>query len=293
MRRFVIAAVAVAVLAAGTLVIGRTAPVDDEQAASKAHAAFVASLRKGDQKAIGAVLDRRFIWTDAEGRTFTRREALSALSPPATASPDTDVHTRFYGRMLMVRGEHDQTRFLRVFVKRRHGWKAFALLETPVAAGAAAAQIEAAPAAGDCDNPCRSVPYAPKTQIDNDVLAAWQKTKLLEWKPDAAEWAKLIADEFQIIDDTSVRNKAQRVDTLTRQQDAGTGTPGDPVTSMRIYGFGSNSALMTSQHMPYRGGKPYSNVGIWVLRDGRWQLALSQQVTIQVPASPSAVVSKQ
>ena len=29
------------------------------------------------------------------------------------------------------------------------------------------------------------------------------------------------------------------------------------------------------------------------LRDGRWQLALSQQVTIQVPASPSAVVSKQ
>jgi hypothetical protein len=78
-----------------------------------------------------------------------------------------------------------------------------------------------------------------------------------------------------------------------RQQDAGTGTPGDPVTSMRIYGFGSNSALMTSQHTPYRGGKPYSNVGIWVLRDGRWQLALSQQVTMQVPASPSAVVSKQ
>lgn len=291
MRRFVIAAVAIAVLAAGTLVIGRTAPVDDEQAASKAHAAFGASLRKGDQKAIGVVLDRRFIWTDAEGRTFTRREALNALSAPA--SPDTDVHTRFYGRMLMVRGEHDQTRFLRVFVKRRHGWKAFALLETPVAAGPAAAQIEAATVAGDCDNPCRSVPYAPKTQLDNDVLAAWQQTKLLEWKADAAGWAKLIADEFQIIDDTSVRNKTQRVDSLMRQQDAGTGTPGDPVISLRIYGFGSNSALMTSQHTPYRGGKPYSNVGIWVLRDGRWQLALSQQVTIQVPASPSAVVSKQ
>jgi hypothetical protein len=294
MRRFVIAAVAIAVLAAGTLVIGRTAPVDDEQAASKAHAAFVAGLRKGDQKAIGALLDRRFIWTDAEGRTFTRREALKALSALATANSDDDVRTRFYGRMLMVRGEHDQTRFLRVFVKRRHGWKAFALLETPVAAGAAAAQIEAATAAaGDCDNPCRSVPYAPKTQLDNDVLAAWQKTKLLEWTPDAAEWAKFIADEFQIIDDTSVRNKAQRVDSLMRQQDAGTGTPGDPVTSLRIYGFGSNSALMTSQHTPYRGGKSYSNVGIWVLRDGRWQLALSQQVTIQVPASPSAVVSKQ
>ena len=96
-----------------------------------------------------------------------------------------------------------------------------------------------------------------------------------------------------IINNTTVRNKEERVAIAKRHQDAGTGTPGDPVTSMRIYGFGPNSALMTSQHAPYRGGKPYSNMRVWVLRDGRWQLALSQQVTIQSAASLSAVASKQ
>ena len=48
---------------------------------------------------------------------------------------------------------------------------------------------------------------------------------------------------------------------------------------------------MTSQHAPYRVGKPYSNIRVWVLRDGRWQLALSQQVTIQSAGSLSAVAS--
>jgi hypothetical protein len=50
---------------------------------------------------------------------------------------------------------------------------------------------------------------------------------------------------------------------------------------------------MTSQHTPYRGGKPYTNVRIWVLRDKRWQLALSQQVTNQSATPVAAVVSKQ
>ena len=134
MRRFVIAALAVAVLAAGTLVIARTAPVNDEQAAKEAHRAFVANLGKGDRKAIGAVLDRRFTWTDVEGRALTRRETLKELPALAAANAaDGDVQTHFYGRMFTVRGSHDNARFLRVFVKRRHGWKAFALVETPAA----------------------------------------------------------------------------------------------------------------------------------------------------------------
>jgi hypothetical protein len=294
MRRFVIAALAIAVLAAGTLVIARTAPVNDEQAAKNAYRAFVANLGKGDQKAVGAALDRRFTWTDAEGRTLTRPETLKELSALAAANQgDSDVQTHFYGRIFTVRGIHNNARFLRVFVKRRHGWKAFALLDTPIAAGGAPASVEQAAGAGDCDNPCRTVPYTPKTQMDKDILADWQKTKMLEWKPDAAQWASFIADEFQIINNTTVRNKQERVAIATRQQDAGTGAPGDPVTSMRIYDFGTNSALMTTQHAPYRGGKPYTNVRIWVLRDGRWQLALSQQVTIQSAAPLSAVASKQ
>jgi hypothetical protein len=49
---------------------------------------------------------------------------------------------------------------------------------------------------------------------------------------------------------------------------------------------------LISQHVPYRGGKPYTNAQVWTLRDNRWQLALSQQVTIQSAAPLSAIASR-
>jgi len=294
MRRVVIAALALASLAAGTLVIERTVAVDDEQAAKEADRTFTTNLGKGDQKAISAALDRRFAWTNTEGLTRNRRETLKDFAALATANKgDSDIQANFYGRLFTVRGSHDNARFLRVFVKRRHGWKAFMVMETPIAASGAPASVEQAAGAGDCDNPCRTIPYVPKSAMDKDILAGWQQTKILEWKPDAEKWARFIADEFMIINNTTIRDKEQRVAIAKRQQDAGTGAPGDPVVAMRIYDFGTNSAVMISQHTPYRGGKPYSNVRIWVLRDGRWQLALSQQVTIQSAAPLSAVASKQ
>ncbi|MEA2948582.1 MAG: hypothetical protein QOI40_3912 [Alphaproteobacteria bacterium] len=293
MRRFVIAAAALAILAGGTFIIGRAVPADNEQAAKEADRAFMANLAKGDQKAIGSVLDRRFAWSDTEGKTRNRREALKDFSALAAANQgDTDVQAHFYGRLFTVRGTHDNARFLRVFVKRRHGWKAFMVLETPIAASGAPASVEQAAGAGDCDNPCRTVPYVPKSEMDKAILTAWQQTKMLEWKPDAAQWANFIADEFMIINNTTARDKEQRVAIAKRQQDAGTGAPGDPVVAMRIYDFGTSSAVMVSQHTPYRGGKPYTNVRIWVLRDNRWQLALSQQVAIQ-SAEPVAAVASQ
>ena len=294
MRRFAIAALSIAVLAGGSLVIGRTAPAEDEQVAKDAARAFSANLAKGDQKAVGPILDRRFAWTDGEGKTRTRRDTLKDFAAFAAANQgDSGIESHFYGRVLTVRGIHDNARFVRVFVKRRHGWKAFLALETPMPAAGAPASLEQAAGAGDCENPCRTVPYAPRTPIEKDVLAAWQKTKMLEWKPDAAQWATFIADEFMIIDNTTIRNKEERIAIAKRQQDAGTGAPGDPVASMRIYGFGTNSAVMISQHTPYRGGKPYTNVRIWALRDNRWQLALSQQVAIQSAAPVPAIASKE
>jgi hypothetical protein len=51
--------------------------------------------------------------------------------------------------------------------------------------------------------------------------------------------------------------------------------------------------VMISQHAPYRGGRPYTNVRIWVWRDNRWQLALSQQVALESAAPVPAVASKE
>jgi hypothetical protein len=257
MRRFLIAAVALAGIAAGGLVLSRAAPVDDQKAAREADRAFVADLGKADRKAIAGMLDRRFAWIDSDGRSRSRRETLKAFGTfaAAAAGPDSEVDTQFYGRMLAVRGNHGNSRFLRIFVKRHHGWKAIMLMETPLAQGEAATPPERAANAGTCDNPCRTVPYAPKRQMDKDILAAWQARKVQEWHE--------------------------------------AGMPADAVSSMRIFGFGPKSALMISQQLPYRGGKPYTDVRVWVQRDNAWQPALSQQVTIQSALPAPALASKQ
>jgi hypothetical protein len=262
---------------------------DDKDIAAEFDRALLDTLAKGDKPAAGALLDADFTWTDAFGVTRNKTEALQNLAKEAD---ETDVETHFYGHVFMVRGAHDKLRFLRVWVKRGDEWRAFVLLETPVAPRSGAASVEAAAGQGDCDNPCRTVPYVPLTAMDKAILAAWQQTKMIEWKPDADAWARYIADEFMIINNTTIRSRAERIEIARKQQAAGVGAPGDPIIAMAIHDFGDNAAVMISQHVPYRGGKPYRNIRVWVLRDGRWQLAISQQSTIQSAAPLPAVAAK-
>lgn len=256
MRRFVIAAVALGGIAAASLVLGRAASVDNENAAKEADRGFIAKLGKADQKGIAGMLDRRFAWIDTDGRSRSRRETLKTVASfAATAAPDKDVETTFYGRMFTVRGNDNNSRFLRIFVKRHHGWRAIMVMDAPRMENGAAGPAERSASVAACDNPCRTVPYAPKRQIDKDILAAWQASKVQEWH------------------ETSV--------------------PADPVSSMRIFDFGTKSALMISQQIPYRGGKPYTDVRVWVRGDNGWQTALSQQVTIQAAPAVPTLASRQ
>jgi hypothetical protein len=263
---------------------------DAAQPALQADRDFVLALAKGDAAAVGALLDADLAWSDATGTTRSRRAVLKDLAALRVPSDGGALQTHFYGGLLTVLGSEDKTRFLRVWVKRKEGWHLLALMDTPVA-GAQLATVEAAAGQGDCDNPCRVVPYRPKGKEAQAILAAWQVTKMDEWHPNAADWATHIADEFMIVNNTAARNKTERVAIAAKQQASGVGAPGDPVTSMRILTFGT-AALMVSDHTPYRGGKPYRNIRIWVKRDGRWLLALSQQVSIQSAAPVPAVAVK-
>jgi hypothetical protein len=279
----------VAAVAMASLLPRLAGAADDKDIAAEFDRAFLEILSKGDKAAAGALLDADFTWTDAFGVTRNKTEALQNLAKEAD---ETDVEKHFYGRVFMVRGAHDKQRFLRIWVKRGDDWRAFVLLETPVAPRSGTASVEAAAGQGDCDNPCRTVPYVPQTAMDKAILAAWQQTKMIEWKPDADAWARYIADEFMIINNTTIRTRPERIDIARKQQAAGIGAPGDPIMSMDIHDFGDNAAVMISQHFPYRGGKPYRNVRVWVLRDGRWQLAVSQQSTIQSAAPLPPVTTK-
>jgi hypothetical protein len=262
---------------------------DDKTAAIEADRALMAAAAKGDKQTVAALFDPDFTWTDAFGVTRSKTESLYNV---ADTTDESDVETHFYGRVLTVRGSHNKLRFLRIWVKRDDKWQAFVVLETPVAPRSGAASVEAAAGQGDCDNPCRTVPYTPQTAMDKAILAAWQATKMIEWKPDADAWARYIADEFMIINNTTIRTRPERIAIARKQQEAGIGAPGDPIISMEIHDFGDNAAVMISRHFPYRGGKPYRNVRVWVLRDGRWQLAISQQSTIQSENPLPAVTAK-
>jgi hypothetical protein len=114
------------------------------------------------------------------------------------------------------------------------------------------------------------VPYNPSTAMGKATLANWQKTKMGEWHPDAVDWPK--------------RNSPEWVAIAQKQQAAGLGLPGDPITSMQIHDLRDNAAAMISHHVPHRGGKallqcPRSD-------PSRRRLAVSQQSIIQSAAAP-------
>jgi hypothetical protein len=270
----------------------------DDQVVTQAEQLFAEALAKHDKAAVGILLDGNFEWTDVTGVTNKKAESLAALDALATDSQgDTNVKTLFYGQLGLVSGMHHDARLMRVWVKRPDGWRLLVYLDTPATRQAAGAGAGARGGGGeeggegDCDNPCRTLPFKPTTAADKAVIIEWQKTKIDEWHPNIADWQTHIADEFMIINNGSARNKPERVKTGEAAQARGAGAPGAPILSMTMSDFG-NTVVMITHHVPYQGGKPYYNVRLFVNRDGHWPLVWSQQTTIQAAAPLPAWSSK-
>ena len=52
------------------------------------------------------------------------------------------------------------------------------------------------------------------------------------------------------------------------------------VESMRLWVYGDGAAMTTMQVMPDNSRPPYRATRVWVRRDGRWQMVISQQTDI-------------
>ena len=263
----------------------------------KADRSFVAALAKPDAKSLGDYLDTTFAWTDVAGNTLNKSAVLlDAGGFAADNRDDADSRVYSYTQLGLVYGTHHSVRYVRIWVKKPNGWLLSIDLDTPTASegrgtGAGGQRAEET-SKGDCDNPCRTLPYAPATAADKAVLTEWQKTKVDEWHPDAADWETHIADEFMIINNGSARDKPDRVALAKKNEAAGIGAPGAPILKMEMRDYG-DAALMISHHVPYQGGKPYYNVRVFVNRDGHWPLVWSQQTTIQgEPAMPPVNAKK-
>jgi hypothetical protein len=91
-----------------------------------------------------------------------------------------------------------------------------------------------------------------------------------------------VADEFVV---TRTRqhptDKAARMAFMDSQKAINAETFVAEVERMRFWVFGDGAVMRADHVMPGNRRPPYRATRLWVKRDGRWQMAVSQQTTIQ------------
>lgn len=257
-----------------------------ESAALQADREFVQAAAKRDSAVVAKLLDTDFTWTDADGKTFSRSEALSALPKPALGD-EAGAHqvrqTRSQVEAIMA--DRDKTHVLRLWVKRGSAWRLLVYHEVALGQQQIDSPGPATSGIANCENPCKTVPFKPKNETEQAIIASWQALETGVTNHDADAWSPHIAEEFAMLGSTNDHplTKADRIATLNLQKQTGRGTAPAPLVSAQMFDFG-DSVIMTCLHQPYT-GKPVRVSRLWIKRDGRWVMSISFQTTIQ--AAPS------
>jgi hypothetical protein len=266
--------------------LNQVAAAGEDPAALQADREFVRAAAKGDQEAVGKLLDAEFTWTDSQGKTYTKSEALTEL-PQLAVSGDggANVEHRTYGQVVAVMASHGKAYALRVWVKRPSGWRALVyhevtLREQPVAPAGSGVK--------ECENPCKSIPYKPKNEAEQAIVASWQALETGVTAHDSAAWAPHIADEFAMLGSNNDHplSKADRMATLDLQKQTGVGSAPAPLVSAEMFDFG-DAVVMKCLHQPFS-GKPIRVTRVWIKRDGKWVMSISYQTTIQAAAAKNS-----
>jgi hypothetical protein len=295
MRRFLASCFFVGAICLATWTADRAitfaADTGGDPAVLQADTALQIALKKNDAKAAGALLDAQFSWTTDAGQSLTSAQFLKDAAA-GTAVGDTEynnVKARDYGQLAIVTGVgkrtgHDGTFFARIWVKRPAGWMLLTHQDTPILAKGspsqqAAAGGKGAATASDCENPCRTVPYTPKSAEQKEVLKAYQAVETAVVTHDERTWAYHVADEFAGIGRRYIGSpdtKAGRVGQIGI-------TTNRVILPKMLWGeafvFG-DAAIIIADHLP-AGEPPYHVIRVWVNRDGRWQLFHRQETTIK------------
>jgi hypothetical protein len=286
MKAFVTRVFAFSILFAGFLLSKHVRAAAQEASAFQADGEFVQAAAKGDSAALAKLLDTHFAWTDAEGKTLSRTDVLHALPKPALGD-EAGAHQRrqAHSQVEAIMADRDKIYVLRLWVKRGSAWRLLVYHE--VALG----RQEAGPHSSgvtDCENPCKTVPYQPRNEAEQAIIASWQALETGVTNHDAAAWAPHIADEFAMLSSANDHplTKADRIATLNLQKQTGRGSAPSPLVSAQMFDFG-DSVIMTCLHQPYT-GKPVRVSRLWIKRDGKWIMSISFQTTIlAAPAKTS------
>jgi hypothetical protein len=288
-ERFLRIALIVGLLSGGAAVmLGRTVvAADDAQELLQADRAFEQAFDKADKAAARKLLDMAFTWTDATGKISTRALVLqnlgSAAGPkPAIRGEGAQSKEYTYGAVGVVQVNDGKMHVLRVWVKRPVGWQALVYQEVK----SLDAPPSRTPGAGAvCENPCKSVPYHPKTPGEKDAVASYEALETAAVAHSAADWSAHVADEFAAVSSNSDQqlDKPGRMAGLEKEKMGGVAPT--PLVSARMFDFG-DAVVMTSRHKPDH-GNPLHITRVWIKRDGKWVETLSYQTAI-VPVARDA-----
>ena len=268
---------------------GRTAGnAETREALVAADHAFAEAAAKGDAKAAAVVLGPRFTWTNRDGKTWNRALALANWKTlGVTAENESGADVRVYGRVGYVTGMgkigSENVRFGRVWIEGPSGWKAMVYQANPVLPEAASTSPAAAAAdkgPATCINPCKEVPYEPKTAAVHSVVASWQALETANFHHDAEGWAAHVSDDFMLIrGNGKVLDMADRMKTIHEQKAKSIVVRVPTAQWVRVWMFGDTAVMIAKHHLA--NGTPYRATRIWILRDGVWKLAISQQTVIK------------
>jgi len=233
---------------------------------------LVAALAPGDSGAM-ALLDDDLTWIDAQGARFGRRDALPAS--PLGHEDGIAPRVQRYAETATVTVDRDRMFVLRIWVRRASGWRLIVWHEVSQQNPPAAH----APGRADWDNPCRTLPYTPKTAEERDCLASWQALETAVMGHDPDEWARHVADEFMVVGAARRHGKADRYAVIAGQRQNNTPSAPAPLVEARLDGFG-DTMLMRCEHQPFHGKAAFVS-RLFVKRDGIWLMAASFQTTRQ------------
>jgi len=258
------------------LALAAPARTPDTAAVLQDDRAFIQAFEQNSSALALKLLAADFVWINYAGKRFRRAEALSQF--PAVANADVAPEIRVYGNSAVVRSNQGKMHVVRVWVKNPDGWRILLYQELK--------QVEKSEPptgepSGECRNPCKEIPFQPKTPSEKAAIASWQGVMKAMAESDAAAYRPLIADEF-IATDTFHDNpytKAERIAQIEKQKGSGRHTMPQEVLSAEMFDLGDTVVMIARERG--RGPKDYFNSRMWVYRDARWQMLFSFNTRIE------------
>jgi len=267
-------AVSLFLLPCAALSLGQSS---DNAAAIQADHALIQAFASADKSALNQLFDPEFTWIDANGESLARRQVLER--PPNLGNANVEPQFRAYDNVVVLRASRERLHVLRIWVHRESGWRI--MLYQEVQQVEKSEPTPAPIASGDCENPCKSIPFAPETRSEKEAIASWQGVMRAMANNDADAYAPLIADEFTATDTHHDRpyTKSDRLAQIKKQKLAGARSAPPELTGARMFDFGETVMMLAREQRP--GGKAYSNTRMWVERGGRWQMLFSFNTRIE------------